>query len=245
MPGDAANDMILVHGLSMSSRYMMPMARDFAADFHIYAPDLPGFGRSAKPPHVLTIPELAAALAAWMDAVRVERTVLVGNSFGCQIITEFALRHPARAAALIFAGPTVDPRARTRLQQMARALWDVPFEPPSLLPIIVHDYFSAGPRRTLRTLRHLVADRMEAKLPQVRAPTLVTRGEHDPIVPQHWVEEATRLLPQGRLVVLPGAAHAVHYNAPAMLAQIVRNFLQEQKLLPVDGVMHQQQDMKE
>src|SRR4051812_29858976 len=41
---------VLVHGLVISSRYMVPLARALAPDFPVYAPDLPGFGESGGPP---------------------------------------------------------------------------------------------------------------------------------------------------------------------------------------------------
>ena len=41
---------VLVHGLVVSSRYMLPVAEQLAPYYRVYAPDLPGFGKSAKPP---------------------------------------------------------------------------------------------------------------------------------------------------------------------------------------------------
>ncbi len=87
---------VLVHGLGVSSRYMRPLARHLATDFRVHAPDLPGFGRSDKPRRVLSIPELADRLAAWMEAAGPRRASLVGNSLGCEILVELALRHPER-----------------------------------------------------------------------------------------------------------------------------------------------------
>ena len=68
-------------------------------------------------------------------------------------------------------------------------------------------------------------DRIEEKLPHVRVPALVVRGSKDPIVPQRWAEEVARLLPMGRLVVVPGAPHTLVYDAPLELARVVRPFL--------------------
>lgn len=59
----------------------------------------------------------------------------------------------------------------------------------------------------------------------MKMPTLIARGEYDPIVPQRWAEEAVRLLPDGRLAVLPGAPHAANFDAPDELAEIVLDFL--------------------
>ena len=58
---------VLVHGLGVSSRYMVPTGERLAPYCHVYAPDLPGWGRSERPPHALTIGEMADVLNAWMD----------------------------------------------------------------------------------------------------------------------------------------------------------------------------------
>jgi 2-hydroxy-6-oxonona-2,4-dienedioate hydrolase len=59
----------------------------------------------------------------------------------------------------------------------------------------------------------------------MRVPTLVVRGSRDPIVPQRWAEEATHLLPEGRLVVIPDMPHTLIYNAPRQLARVILPFL--------------------
>jgi len=59
----------------------------------------------------------------------------------------------------------------------------------------------------------------------VRAPALIVHGSRDPIVPRSWTEEVARLLPEGRLVVVPGTAHVVNYDAPSELACMIRAFL--------------------
>ncbi len=222
---DRSLAVILIHGIGVSSRYMVPTAERLAPYFRVYAPDLPGFGRSAKPSHVLNLTELADALDGWMQAVGLERAVLLGNSFGCQIIVEFFLRHPERVERAVLQGPTVDPKARTALQQIIRWQLDSPREPPSLGLVLIRDYRDCGVRRVVRTFQYALQDRIEEKLPHMQIPTMVVRGGRDPIVPQRWAEEATRLLPEGRLVVIPGAAHTVNYNSPLELARVARPFL--------------------
>ncbi len=220
---------VLVHGLVVSSRYMIPTAQKLAPYHEVYVPDLPGFGRSEKPPSVLDVAGLSDSLAAWMEAVGLGSAVLVGNSVGCQVIADLALRHPERVERAVLQGPTMDPEARTALRQAARLALDGTREPPSLLPIMLLDYLSAGLRRSFSTFQHALEDRMEEKLPHLRVPTLVVRGDRDPIVPQRWAERAARLLPEGkgRLVVVPGAAHTMNYAAPSELARVVRAFVRE------------------
>ncbi len=223
--GAGSPAVVLVHGVGVTSRYMVPLAERLAPYYRVYAPDLPGFGLSDKPRHALDVPELADALAAWMEAVGLGRATLLGNSFGCQIIAEFAVRYPQRIERAVLQGPTVDPHARTALRQIVRWQLDTPREPPSQALIILRDYLDCGIRRLVRTFRYSLSDRIEEKLPRIGVPTLVVRGGRDPVVPQRWAEEATRLLLMGRLVVVPGAGHTVNYNSPLELARVVRLFL--------------------
>src|SRR5690349_10207121 len=149
-----ASTVVLVHGLSVSSGYMVPTAVRLAAYYHVYLPDLPGFGKSAKPSHILTVAELADALADWMQAMGLPPAVLLGNSMGCQIIVNFALKYPERITHAVLVAPTMDPKVRSISQAALRLALDMPCEPLSFLPVLVREYLAAGLRRTLRTLQY-------------------------------------------------------------------------------------------
>ncbi len=69
---------VLIHGLNVSSRTMLPTAELLAADFRVFVPDLPGCGESGKPGHALPIPALAEVVLAWMSALGLERAALTG-----------------------------------------------------------------------------------------------------------------------------------------------------------------------
>jgi pimeloyl-ACP methyl ester carboxylesterase len=227
-PVAEALPLVMVHGLGVSGRYMVPAAQRLAPRHQVFAPDLPGFGRSDKPCQDLTISELADVLTAWMPAVGIERANFLGNSLGCQVIVDLALRHPQRIHRAILIGPTVDVQGRTMLRQLGRGCRDLWHEPWSLFPILAHDYLVTGTKRMFATFRAALADPIETKFPRMLVPTLIVRGSYDTIVPQRWAEQIARLLPNGKLVVIPGATHAAHFAAPAALALIVNDFLATQ-----------------
>ena len=215
---------VLVHGLSVSSAYMVPVAELLAADFPVYAPDLPGFGRSEKPDTTLDVPALAAALARWMDEAHVPRAALLGNSLGTQVIVELAARRPEKVDRGILVAPTCDPCLR-RPRVVLDLLKDAALEKPSLLPLHVADDVRAGPRRILRTFRHALRHPMRQRLRQVQAPVLVVRGASDPLASRRWVREVAARLPRGRLLEIPDAPHALNYSTPEPLAEAVRRFM--------------------
>ena len=216
---------VLVHGLAVSHRYLMPTAALLARRHPVVVPDLPGFGLSGDPGSALDTRALADALGGWLRATGAGPAVLLGNSYGCQVIVDLVVRQPATAPALVLAGPTVDPQARNATVQALRWLRDVPREDPWQAPILLRDVRDAGPRRVIATLRHAVRDRIEDKLPAIGVPTLVIRGGVEPIVPPRWAARAAGLLPRGELVVLPGSPHNSNYSAADALVAVTEDFL--------------------
>jgi 2-hydroxy-6-oxonona-2,4-dienedioate hydrolase len=219
--------LVLVHGVGVSSRYMVPLALRLAVDLAVYAPDLPGFGLSDKPRRPLRVPDLADALHGWLDAVGLGRVDLLGHSLGCQVTVDLAARYPERVGRLVLVAPTLEPRLRSYLQQIPR--WPIALarEPISLLPILMGDYLATGPIRMFRSISLMFDDHVETKLPLVTAPTLVVRGSGDVLVSERWAEEVAARLPDGRLIVVDGGPHALHYGEPDLLAEIVRRALGE------------------
>jgi len=158
--------LVLVHGLGVSSTYLEPLARELAATACVLAPDLPGYGRSERPPSVPGVAELATALSDWLEAIGVARAVVLGNSLGCQIAVELAVREPDRVEALVLVAPTVDPHARGWARQGWRLLVDCSREPLPLLAVIAREYATFGPRRLAATARSALGDAIEEKLPR-------------------------------------------------------------------------------
>nr|WP_242056346.1 MULTISPECIES: alpha/beta fold hydrolase [unclassified Nostoc] len=89
-----------------------------------------------------------------MDAVGIEKATMLGNSFGCQIISEFAFRYGDRLERAILQVPTVDRHARTLPQQLWRFFLNAPIEDPSETLVQLYDYWQAGLTRIVRTGMH-------------------------------------------------------------------------------------------
>ncbi|MGH8419592.1 MAG: alpha/beta fold hydrolase [Pseudomonas sp.] len=227
---ESAPVVVLVHGLVISSRYMEPLALALAANgYRVLAPDLPGYGESVKgsPRRALSIENLSDALFLWLGAMGLDKASFIGNSFGCQVLTMLAVRHPSSVERLVLQGLTVDPQARTLLRQIGRDILNGRREQQrSSASIGRVDYAKAGPCRALSSMFRLIRDRIETRLPLVQSPCLILQGSRDPVVPHHWANRACDLLPDGRILLIEGATHTMNYVYPLSFAQAVDSFLQ-------------------
>jgi pimeloyl-ACP methyl ester carboxylesterase len=98
--GNEGTPLLLLHGLADSAyswRWVIPA---LAASHRVYAPSLPGFGRSAKPKCNYSPEFFTAFVANFMDAMGLQRAALVGNSLGGLIAMRLALAQPERVSAL-------------------------------------------------------------------------------------------------------------------------------------------------
>lgn len=226
---------VLVHGLGVATPYLLPVARELADTEQVYAPDLPGFGRSRHTERILDVAGLADALIETLRSIGIDESVLVGNSFGCQIAAEAAARHPDAVSSVVLQGPTMAASARSLRDQLQRFAANAPKEPPTLGPIVARDYARAGGRRAVQTMQSALAHHIEAAVERVRCPVLVIAGSRDPIAPVGWAEELAGHASQGRAEVLPGA-HTLVHTAPVALARAIRRFVRgEPPSFPVPG----------
>ncbi len=113
----AGDPVVLVHQSPTSARTLdLQTAAYAAAGFHAIAVDIPGLGRSD--PLGLPQPEiadLALGLAAFLDAIGVQRTALYGSHTGALICVQLAIAAPERVSTILVDGyPVYTPDERDR-----------------------------------------------------------------------------------------------------------------------------------
>jgi pimeloyl-ACP methyl ester carboxylesterase len=229
-PGDAPT-IVHIHGFAISGRYLMPTAWRLAPGFRTFVPDLPGFGRSERPPHPYDIPQLADALARFMDHVGVHRATLLGNSLGCPIIGEFIDHFPDRVERVILVSPAggrYNLPIRKGVSQLALAGVR---EPLGMAPIAVEDYLRYGLVATWDLLKSMLRYPTAARIAELRLPTLVVLGSRDPLVSERWAQARLDGLPHVTGVTIEGAAHAINFSHPEQLANVVRSWMADERIV--------------
>jgi pimeloyl-ACP methyl ester carboxylesterase len=101
--GARGADVVAVHGITSSSRAWLAVARALAGRATLNAVDLRGRGASRALPGPYGMATHTADLAAVLDALGLERAVLVGHSLGAYVVSRFAVEHPDRVRAVVLA----------------------------------------------------------------------------------------------------------------------------------------------
>ena len=215
---------VLVHGLSGSSRWWRRNIGALTPYRRVYVVDLIGFGAS-RTRQRFVLAEAAGYLAQWMDQLGLERVSLVGHSMGGMIAAELAADAPDRVDRLVLVDPAALPLDARRLRHALSLLRELRYLSPSFLPVLVADALRAGPLTLWRAATALMLADLRPKLAQIRAPTLVIWGEHDALVPVAFAQQLAQYLLYEELVVIKGAGHVPMWDRPQEFNRVLTKFL--------------------
>src|ERR1700730_7214231 len=94
-----------LHAITHGSRDFEHVAGRLASRGRFITPDWPGQGRSGVDQHPARLARYTSLLAGFMDALKIDRAVLIGNSIGGSAAMAYAAQSPGRVARLVLADP--------------------------------------------------------------------------------------------------------------------------------------------
>ena len=224
---------VLVHGLGGHCEDWRNLAPYLVhSGFRVYTPDLPGYGRSEKPADFsYSIPEEAAAVVGFMDALGLKQVDLGGWSMGGWIVQHVAHDHPERIRRLIlfdsagiYEAPAWDtalftPTSTGELDRLDALLMP---HPPTVPGFIARDVLRNSRNNAWvihRALETMLKghDTTDDLLPKLKMPVLIVWGDKDFITPLSQGKTMHKLIPQSQLDVVPGCGHL----APVQCADLI------------------------
>lgn len=214
-------EFVLVHGIGVSSRYFHPAAAELAKRGTVYLVDLPGYGAAPDPRRDVSIADHAGVLARVLEDSGLVDPVLVGHSMGSQVVSRLAVDSPDVTDRIVLLAPTMPAGERRFFSAAWRLLVDGVRNPLRANLIIGWDYFvRCGMPYFFRQLPHLFGDRIEERLPGIRAKTLVLIGHDDLVVPVPWARFVAGSIPGGRFETVRGP-HVIMYSDPVNVAALI------------------------
>jgi pimeloyl-ACP methyl ester carboxylesterase len=217
--------LVLLHGLSGSSRWWQRNIRQLAQTFCVYVVDLIGFGASSGL-HPFIFDDVAAYLTVWMDRLGIRRANLIGHSMGGMIAADLAATFPDRIERLILvdaAAFLIEQSYTYHLLGLIQEFFHIQVD---FLPILIADAYRAGPITLSTALYQVLTTDITSRLARIQAPTLLIWGESDAIVPLAIGKRLCRYLPaHTTIMVIKGAGHNPMWDCPTAFNQLVADFL--------------------
>lgn len=234
---------VLVHGYLGGSAQWQQVMDSLSGTHDVIAPDLPGFGDASSAQRIGRIEEFASHLLGLVDELGIDRFTLLGHSMGGMIAQEFSARFPDRVERLVLYGTgplgampdrfeSLD-ATKMRLRQdgvlstvrRIGATWFCEGEAGPGFELIASLGAQANKEAALAALDAMGSWDGTQALKGMDKTTLVLWGDQDRSYRWPQVEVLWRGLPDSRLAVVPGAAHAVHLEKPSLFNAIVSDFL--------------------
>jgi pimeloyl-ACP methyl ester carboxylesterase len=220
------------------------------AALRVVAPSQRGHG-DASVPESYRVEDFAADLESFMDALSLERAVVVGHSMGSAIAQRFAIDHPERVAGLVLVGAFAalgrnpacvafgedaigtlsDPIDPAFVREFQESTLAQPV-PRSFLDEVVSESLKAPARVWKAAWSGLIDADLTPGLHRIAAPTLIVWGDRDEIALQAEQQILLRSIPNARLTTFAGAGHALHWEEPERFAALLADFAGEVQKRP-------------
>jgi len=259
--GDGRPAIVLLHGLGASTFSWREVLRPLGEVGTTVAYDRPGFGLTERPlpgewsseANPYAARTQVEILFGLLDALELERAVLVGHSAGGTLATLAALERPERVESLVLVAPAIltgggvpavwrsvigTPQVRrigpllTRLLvRRSSAFLDLAYHDPSrITPHVVEGYerpFRAANWDVALWEFTLAAEYpdLAGRIDETRVPTLLVTGDDDRVVPTADTLRLAEMLPRAQLTVIPDCGHLPQEEQPDAFLEAVVPFL--------------------
>lgn len=206
---------VLLHPGLGHGGYWANQIGPISQEFRVVVVDLRGHGRSTASPQALSYNLLADDVFKLIQKLNLTKPAIVGWGDGATVGLELAMRHPGRVGKLVAFGLTYDlsgqqtdvDKTPTFVEYVlqARADYDRLAPPPK-------DFHAVF--RQLEALWSSAPTYAAGDLQQIRTPTYIMAAEHDEWVRLEHMEEAARLIPGAKTVIVARASHFAPWQAP-------------------------------
>ena len=244
---------LLLHGMTSSGDAYRELMVGLADNYHLIAPDIPGFGFSESTiPY--TLDHLVEWVAAFFDALELRQCLLIGHSFGGVLAAHFALAYPEDVSRIVLIAPalltmqnvpdflirvgvslgladlgtTITQSRMVVPYQVKSSFYQPENQSTAVWERRMRDYENA--RASASVLRAIAYQETLVDLRQLTLPVCLIWGVEDQVVPFSNGIELMSILPNAELHEVADCGHVPVQEQTAVVLQTVARFLAKQEI---------------
>ena len=245
--------MVFAHGLSGSSSAWLPYEKIFENKYNILSYDIRGHGLSKKYPRYedYEIKNFANDLYDLATYLKIQKFILISNSFAGLVALEYLKLHRDMVVANIFTSPEIYLNegflakiTRPILTVITGIVSFLPFNPKPCGHVdyrkhigstdwdvkrIFADIKNTGLHAQFYGLRQSFSPEQEYALEKINTPTLVIHGEKDTMVPLKNPTMMSEKIKNSKFVCIPNANHNTVHNHVKEMSEAMENFIEKNK----------------
>ncbi len=241
--GGGGEPLLLIHGLGARSEEWAKMIPAMAQrGFHVYAPDLPGYGRSSRPADAdYSIAMEENAMVAFAKAVGLQRTFVGGWSMGGWIAAKLTLDHPEMVERLVlydsaglyfpaeFGADLFLPSDAAGVVNLMKVLSPHPHVLPDFAMRAVLRRIAANGWVVQRSMSSMMggSELLDFRLQEIRSPVLLVWGAEDRLIPLIVGRRMHEEIAGSSLSVIAGCGHLAPRECWRPVVETTAEFLQE------------------
>ena len=241
---DGAAPLVLLSGLGGNSLSWMPQIKAFSENYRTYAVDnISDYGRSISTRPIESQDDFIDWLDELFRALGLEHVNLIGKSYGGWLACQYAYCRPSRLRSVVMMAPaaTVLPLRKEFIEQMMKGITS-----PKDFTLWVYEDFVRKGEASRKAIEEMVDESIlsarcfnfkpplsptvieDYELQNIKVPALFMVGENEKIYSaQEAVQRLTKVAPQIRIEVIPGAGHDLNLVQAELVAAKVLEFLKQ------------------
>jgi pimeloyl-ACP methyl ester carboxylesterase len=237
---------------------------DFSQRGRVIAYDRPAFGLTERPmpenwvENPYGMKANVELLRGLMDALKIDKAILVGNSAGGGVAAAFGLEYPERVESLILVDPGVGGGRGPQFPAWALPLMWTP-QMRHVGPLMMRDYQESLPNTIVREWFNQDKLTQEIKqgqlkifhiqnwdrafyeltfapaypelrplLPRLKVPVFIVAGQEDRLIRAFYFEAIATEIPNAKLTLIPQCGHVPQEECPDQFMHAVINYLENQ-----------------
>ncbi|HSW58314.1 MAG TPA: alpha/beta hydrolase [Dehalococcoidales bacterium] len=233
--------LIIVHGGSAGASSWKNNIEVLSMNYHVYAPDLPGFGLTSIDLDSYAVPEVAEFVNQFSIAAGLKSFNLIGHSFGGGIAAHLALKYPSKVRKLVLVSSlclgkeiawwvrmfSSRPVCQIVGKVVITLFKGIKFAAKVLANVVIEQPIKTASLEIGSSISNYTQQKnvLLAQLPDLLVPTLVVWGGNDPIVPMEHAYAAGTLIPDCRVKVFTDCGHSVYREKFGEFSSVLAGFL--------------------